>query len=111
MKVSLLCILLLVCLTLETQAEKEKKHGFIMLHGLASPSDCNFLVTGLRLNRDEVRVECPVAKCRSHPLVPLSLINSIISTDFDCIESWFNFRLLPAVPPCTPPPLDPMSGS
>ena len=98
MKLPVVCILLLACLIIETQARK--KHGLIVLHGLGGgfgPAFCIIMKKGLRINTDEVRVECPEAKCRAHTLLPPTWISKPLPSSGACVPSWFDFKLMPGL--------------
>ena len=97
MKLSVVCTLLLACFSVE-ETQAEKKHGLIILHGLGGglgPTLCSAMTTGLLINTDEVRVECPEAECRSHSLIPPTWISSLPPSSRICLPSWFDFKLMP----------------
>ena len=96
MKLPVVCIL--ACLILDTQARQ--KHGLIVLHGLGGgfgPAFCIIMKKGLRINEDEVRVECPEAECRSHTLLPPTWISKLLPSVGPCVPSWFDFKLMPGL--------------
>ena len=103
MKLPVVCILLLACLTLETQARK--KHGLIVLHGLGGgfgDAFCSIMKNGLLIDTDDVRVECPEAECRSHTLLPPTWISELLPSSGACVPSWFDFKLMPGLAVLTP---------
>lgn len=92
MKLALICVLLLVCLTATTQAQK-RKHGFIILHELGNwlgDTFCGIMKRGLRVNEAEVRVQCTESPCVKHTLIDELFPKAI------CLESWFDFEKMPA---------------
>jgi len=97
MKLPVVCTLLLACFSVE-ETQAGKKHGLIILHGLGGglgPTFCAAMTTGLLINTDEVRVECPEAECRSHSLLPPTWISELLPSSGACVPSWFDFKLMP----------------